>query len=250
MKWRLGVLCVLLAALTLGSGCIFDPTDDGFGTADDAGGDPNNGINNDFNNDENNDVGNNDFNNDGNNDPNNNPNNEPPQLFTLVLIQDLAQAVVDGTPGADIDAVGLIKAEDGTELFAAVLQAESNVPCDAEEGGAINEACDPLALLGAPDAVNEGECFGGGDVDTTLFTSLNQGFVIVSFGDDEVGAEAAVIENGDAIHVYELGATECGRFDDDTVTVSVGVSDQDLGAFIEMGTTVAGDNIIEVSGLP
>jgi hypothetical protein len=51
--------------------------------------------------------------------------------------------------------------------------------------------------------------------------------VVVGFGNE-------AIENGDTIKVYEVGATLCGRFDDDPFRVSVGVS-TDLGTFVEQG---------------
>ncbi len=188
-------------------------------------------TNNDVNNDENNDV---------NNDANNDENNNLPE-FRFLLVQDDAPAVMGETPGADVDAFGLIKGDGRGEFFATAISSESDVICDG------NSACDTSALLGPPDVVVNGECFGGGDVDTTLFTSLNQGFVIVSFSGGDNGDQ--IIENGDSIHVYEIGATECGRFDDDPYTVSIGISDIDVGAFIEIGSGAAGDNIIEVSGL-
>ncbi len=129
----------------------------------------------------------------------------------------------------------------GVIFFATTVSDQSDVSCDN------NSACDITALLGPPDVIDDSGCFGGGDVDTTLFVSLNQGFVIASFSGDGNGDQ--VIENGDAIYVYEIGATECGRFDDEPYTVSVGVSDNNTGTFIELGSTGSGDNIIEIQGL-
>ena len=159
----------------------------------------------------------------------------------FVLLQDDTPSVTEGTPGSDVDAIGLIKGDGSGEFFAQTLSAESDVSCEG------NDACDTSALLDAPDVVVGGECFGGGDVDTNLFTSLNQGFVIVGFSGGDNGDQ--IIENGDSIHVYEIGATECGRFDDDPYSVSVGVSDTDTGAFVDLAVG-EGSNIIPVEGLP
>ena len=57
------------------------------------------------------------------------------------------------------------------------------------------------------------------------------------------------IESGDNIHVYEVGTSECGRFDNDPFRVSVAVSSDITGAFEEIGEGGRGDNIIPVSGL-
>ncbi len=198
--------------------CIDGETDDGqFCTCE-----TDDGFDDDFNND------------DGNNDA--------PKTMRFVMLEDNSTDLSDGSPGADIDAIGLIKA-DGFESFAQSFSEESNVPCGPEDDAdAVNDACNPNAALGEPDAidVDTGECFDGGQPDESQFLSLNGGFVIVSFGGDE-------IENGDAIHIYEVGNTECGRFEDEPFTVSV--SDDDLGSFLELGVSSTGDNIIEVSGL-
>ncbi len=170
----------------------------------------------------------------------NDPTDPSTSPFRFVLIQDDAPSAPGETPGADIDAIGLIKSN-GLEVFATTVSDQSDVSCDN------NSACDITALLGPPDVIDDSGCFGGGDVDTTLFVSLNQGFVIASFSGDGNGDQ--VIENGDAIYVYEIGATECGRFDDEPYTVSVGVSDNNTGTFIELGSTGSGDNIIEIQGL-
>jgi hypothetical protein len=173
-----------------------------------------------------------------NNQPANNQpaNNQPaPDPFLFVMVTDTTPNPSGDTPGADVDAIGLIKA-DGTEVFAATIESD-DLDCTN------NTACDTNGILGAPDVVDNGECFGGGGVDTTLFTALNASRVVVSF---DGGAE---VENGDSIHVYEIGATECGRFDNDPFSVSVGVSDDLDGTFIVIGDGGDGNNIIPVSGL-
>ncbi len=166
---------------------------------------------------------------------------EPPQgPVRFVLVQDESPMVSGETPGPDIDAVGLIK-RNGTEVFAVNVSSHSDVSCQA------NLACDVQALLGAPDVINDGECFGGGNVDTDLFTSLNQGFAIVGFSGGDNGDQ--IIENGDSIHVYEIGATACGRFDDEPYSVSIAVSDSDTNAFFTLAVG-EGSNPILVQGLP
>jgi hypothetical protein len=157
--------------------------------------------------------------------------------FRFVMVEDNVQNPSGETPGSDIDAISLIKV-DGRELFASDVEASAEIVCED------NTACDPNAVKGAPDAINveTGECFGGGPVDPTLFTSLNGGNVIVSFGGE-------VIENGDAIHVFEIGRTECGRFDDDAYGVSISATDDFTGNVVQLGTA-AEINIVEVSGLP
>ena len=177
--------------------------------------------------------------------PNPEPGLEPdpePESFRFVVVEDLSSNRAGDFPGADIDALGLIKAN-GAEIFAQSVSAETDIDC------AGNQACDANALLGAPDAIDldEGTCFGGGDPDGTLFTALNGGAIIVEFSSAAEGD--VTIENGDAIHVYEVGSTECGRFDDDSYRVSVGVTDDFDGTIVILGEGKQGDNIIEVEGL-
>jgi hypothetical protein len=170
----------------------------------------------------------------------NNDNNDTPS-FRFVMVEDLTVNRGGDFPGADVDAISVIKAGGG-EVFASAFSPETDVDCSA------NLACDPSALLGAPDAVLGGECFDGrlGAVDPSTFTALNGGFAVVQFGS---GANDTTIENGDDIRVYEIGATQCsGAFDDDPYSVAVSVSD-DLGSFIEMGTGGQGVVTIPISGL-
>lgn len=212
-------------AATVVTDCIDNETDAGEAcTCETVGGDANNAANNTANN----------ANNTANNTANNAPNNTA-DPFLFVLVEDTTPNPSGDTPGADVDAIGLVKA-DGTEVFAATIESD-DLDCTN------NTACDTTGILGAPDVVDNGVCFGGGAVDTTLFTALNGSRVVVSF---DGGAE---VENGDSIHVYEIGATECGRFDNDPFRVAVGVSDDLNGTFIEVGTGGEGNNIIPVSGL-
>ena len=160
--------------------------------------------------------------------------------FQFVLLEDETANPSGDFPGADIDAVSVIKAS-GDEFFAASFSENTELNCNG------SVACDPNALLGAPDVVDveSSECFDGGEVDPTLFTALNGGSIVLGFSQEET----VTIENGDSVHVFEVGATECGRFDDDTVKVSVSISDDVDANFIEIGSTGVGNNIVPVTGL-
>lgn len=160
--------------------------------------------------------------------------------FRFVLVEDQTGNPSGDFPGADIDAISVIKAS-GDEFFAESFEEDTDIDCSG------NLACDASALLGAPDVVDNGECFGGGAPDGSDFTALNGGFVIVQFSSVTNGEVA--IENGDDIHVFEVGATECGRFDDDPFDVSVSTSDDVTGVFVELGRGGEGSNIIPVTGL-
>ena len=171
------------------------------------------------------------------------PEGEPEvPAFRFVLVEDLVVNPSGDFPGADVDAIGLIKST-GEEHFAQAFEEDTDIDCEG------NLACDANSLLGAPDAVDPatGTCFGGGAPDGSTFTALNAGFVIVQFS--SVAAGDVTIENGDSVHVYEVGRTECGRFDDDAFRVSVSVADDVTGDFKEMGEGGRGSNIVPVSGL-
>ncbi len=169
-------------------------------------------------------------------------NNDPPPAFRFVMVEDLVANPSGDFPGADVDAIGLIKST-GEEHFAQSFEEDTDIDCEG------NLACDANSLLGAPDAVDPatGTCFGGGQPDASIFTALNAGFVIVQFSSVEAGD--VTIENGDSVHVYEVGGTECGRFDDDAFRVSVSVADAITGDFKVMGEGGNGTNIVPVSGL-
>jgi len=172
------------------------------------------------------------------------PDPEPdPQVaaFRFIMVEDQTGNPSGDFPGADVDAISVIKAS-GDEFFAESFEEDTDISCDGP-----NLACDASALLGAPDVVDGGDCFGGGAPDGSDFTALNGGFVIVQFSSVTNGDVA--IENGDDIHVFEVGATECGRFDDDPFDVSVSTSDDVTGVFVELGRGGEGNNIIPVTGL-
>lgn len=153
--------------------------------------------------------------------------------YRFVLIEDLTDPIGGDAPGADIDAVGLIK-EDGTEFFATAVE-------ESQIGEGRNAYRDVNALLGAPDSECEKKNF-------VSLGGLNAGgYAMVSFATEK---EDVIIANGDSIHVYEIGASMCPGtpFDNDPYKVSVSVSDE-LGTFIEVGSGGDGDNIIPVTGL-
>jgi hypothetical protein len=164
---------------------------------------------------------------------------QPPESFRFVLVEDLTPNPQGDFPGADIDAISVIKAN-GEEFYAQSFETETDIECEG------NLACDPSALLGEQDFIGDGEC-PAPDAADPRFTSLNGGFVIAQFSSISNGDVA--IENGDDIHVYEVGSTECGRFDDDPFRVSVSVSDEIGGAFTEVGIGGQGENIVPVTGL-
>jgi hypothetical protein len=148
-------------------------------------------------------------------------------------VEDQTPRVSGRSPGADVDAIGLRKSNGG-ELFASSVE-------DSRIGNpGSNEFADVSALLGPPDSNCEVRNF------TALGGQAEGGYVIVSFGD---GDADAVIEDGDTLRVYEVGATLCGRYDDDPYRVSVSVSTA-LGDFIELGDGGNGSNDVPVRGLP
>ncbi len=151
--------------------------------------------------------------------------------FGYVLIEDQTPNASGNSPGADVDAVSILKG--GDEFFA------SNVE-DFNIDHPDNLFNDPTQILGPPDAQCQVQNF------LSLGGSQIGGYVIVSF---ERGGQSVGVENGDSIKVYEIGALLCGRFDDDPYSVSVSAS-TDQGSFIELGQGGAGSNTIPVSGLP
>lgn len=158
--------------------------------------------------------------------------NQKPSL-RFVMIEDMTARVAGNAPGADLDAVGLLKANGG-ERFATAVE-------DFELGLAGNEYGNVNEILGSPDANCQKQGF------VSLGGQSAGSYVIVSFGTD---TEDVIIENGDSIRVYELGSTLCPNagYDDDPYRVAVSVS-TDLGSFIEVGTGGEGRNTLPIRGL-
>ena len=153
-----------------------------------------------------------------------------PSEHRFVMIEDLTNPASGDSPGADIDAVSVLKS--GEEFFATQVE-------DASVDSPTNRFNDPSELLGPSDS----GCM------VQNFTSLGGrqfgGFAIVSF---DGGGQEVAIENGDVVKVYEVGNLLCGRFDDDPYQVSVSIS-TDQGTFVELGDGGSNRNLIPVTGL-
>lgn len=150
----------------------------------------------------------------------------------FVLIEDLTDPIGGDAPGADIDAISVIKNE--AEYFATAVE-------DQHLGGQRNAYLDIQEVLGAPDSECEKKNF------ASLGGARAGGYVVVSFG---TANQDVTISNGDSIRVHEIGRTLCPNtsYDDDPYRVSVSVS-TDLGTFHEIGTGGEGKNTVPVTGL-
>jgi hypothetical protein len=158
--------------------------------------------------------------------------------YRFVLIEDLTRQVSGEYPGADIDAIGLIRADE--ETFATAVES-ANISAEG------NSASIAQGLLGAPDF----DCADGADIDPMAFTSLGGkeagGYAIVSFGTLE---EDWTIRNGDTLKVYEVGKACNTRYDDDDFQLSISTGN-DLNTFTEQGRLGMGSGQaeIEVTGI-
>lgn len=135
--------------------------------------------------------------------------------YRFVLIEDLQPPVWWDYPGADIDSVSLIKS-DGRIVDAQTVEDFENLTIEG------NLATDPSRVLGPPDAAcdpNSGAFYAMGGAGSWIM----------------LGFDGTTIDNGDAIDVVELGATECGQFDDEDYAIGIGVSSDDTGTWIEIG---------------
>jgi hypothetical protein len=152
--------------------------------------------------------------------------------FRYVLIEDLTDPIGGDAPGADIDAVAVVKSN--ASYYATVIE-------DSNLGGRSNAFLDPGQLLGPPDSNCEKKNF------TSLGGARSGGYVVVSFATD---AMDVTIENGDTIEVFEIGRTLCPQtnYDDDPYRVSVSIASE-LGTFQEIGTGGEGINAVPVTGL-
>jgi len=166
-----------------------------------------------------------------NNGTNNGTNNGETPEYRFVLLGDISTDVAQGdTPGADIDAIAIER--DGDVIAYAATVEDSNI------GGVNNAYTDTNELLGAPDSGCRKQNF------TALGGAPNDGFVIVSFENDEN------ILSGDFIIVYELGATFCPdqpTWMDDHTDILIGISaSRDGEGWVYIGTQETGSNALAV----
>ena len=141
---------------------------------------------------------------------------DQPDYARYVLIEDLSQNVSGGSPGADIDAVALVKSS-GAVYWATTTE-------DFTIGGGMNEHTSPDEATGEPNSECQVKNF------VALGGANENGMLIVSFTSDE---NNVTIENGDRVRVIEVGETECsGRFEDDPYSVSISGG---LDSYVEIG---------------
>ncbi len=153
---------------------------------------------------------------------------DQPPSFVVLLIQDTTPSPQGIFPGADIDAVALLRGENPARFADTILDG-TDVSCDNNPG------CAPEPALGQPDALTEDGCFVGGAVDQDTFVSLAGGALMLGFELDEP------FESGDTIELYELSALDCEGFDDDdATTTTLSITDADNSTFVEIGQVEAG----------
>lgn len=174
-------------------------------------------------------------------------------LYFVRIADDLGNATLSGdcgagNPGADIDAIVLIR-PDGTEYFAATVEEDVDVAggvCDQ------NDKADVNTVLGQPDGCAKDlgcgcgengyptnpdcDCAGGANKWVGYY-SLNGGAIIVSF---EQGAELLC---GDSVAVYEMYNPDVAG-SEETYQVAYG---DDAGNFIGQTDYSTGTGIIDVS---
>jgi len=152
--------------------------------------------------------------------------------WSYLLVDDYTPVTEDNRdPGADIDAIGLIKASDGSTAWV-VKVPESNV---AKVG---NDHLEVSEVIGAPDAGCDKRHYvavGGAD-------AVN--FLVVRFG-TEVGD--VTVESGDQVAVEEVGPLNCpdGGFDDEQVELALSVSNS-RQTWIALGTWHPGEDPVTV----
>ena len=174
-------------------------------------------------------------------------------LFFVRIADDLDNITLTGdcgagNPGADIDAIVLVR-PDGTEFFADTVEE------DADIAGAVcetNDKDDINTVIGEPDGCAKDlgcgcgdhgyptnpECdCAGGDNKWVGYYSLNGGAIIVSF---EEGAELLC---GDSVAVYEMYNPEVAG-SEETYQVAYG---DDAGNFIGQTDYSTGTGIIDVT---
>jgi hypothetical protein len=174
-------------------------------------------------------------------------------LFFVRIADDLDNATLAddcgaGNPGADIDAIVLVR-PDGTEFFASTVEEDADVAggvCDTNDKDDIN------TVLGQPDGCAKDlgcgcgdhgyptnpECdCADGDKKWVGYYSLNGGAIIVSF------EQSAELLCGDQVAVYEMYNPEVAG-SEETYQVAYG---DDLGNFIGQADYSTGTGVIDVS---
>ncbi len=178
---------------------------------------------------------------------------ESASLFFVRIADDLDNATLDGdcgagNPGADVDAIVLIR-PDGTEYFAATVEEDADVAGRVCEN---NDKDDINTVLGQPDGCAKDLGCGcgdhgyptnpdcdcaGGDSKWVGYYSLNGGAIIVSF---EQGAELLC---GDQVAVYEMYNPEVAG-SEETYQVAYG---DDTGNWIGQSDIATGTGVIDVA---
>ena len=155
-----------------------------------------------------------------------------PHRFRFVLIEDLTERETNGTPGTDVDAVGVTPAGSDEERFATTV-------VDAVIGEASNNWRDPFEALGPPDSGCEIQGI------VSLGGAAAGGYLMVGFATPEGDV---LFGEGARVRVYETGPTYCpsrpGWFDDE-YQLSVSVS-ANLDEFIEIGGMSAGQDEVTI----
>lgn len=119
------------------------------------------------------------------------------QSFRYVLVEDLAASEGGEHPGADIDAVALVKADDTITYFTDIRAMSSG---SVNEAGALTEPTDPVGCF-----VGEFASLGGTD-----------GYMILG--------GAGEFEAGDTIRVHEVGPSDCGPSGAEETSIQVSIS--------------------------
>ncbi len=118
-----------------------------------------------------------------------------PAVYRYLYLFDLSDSLSGPHPGADIDAVELVRG--GRSFYATTISDRGFEP------GLSNEASASSAMLGAPQATgNPPRC--NLSANPPHWYSLGGGFVVVDFG------SGVAIQDGDEIVIYECSGTSGG----------------------------------------
>lgn len=163
--------------------------------------------------------------------------------YYFVRVNDQSTNTGNTNPGADIDAIGIVK-PDGTRHY--VSKVEQYSPVNVDDIAALSAI--PDNIIGAPTAFADptnvspaSDC----SLEDQNFVALGGvgGYIIVSFGD-------AHVENGDTLNVYEIGNCANGGVAD-PVEVQVSVASNADGEWVTVFSALAGPLMSStVSGLP